>query len=79
MVEATSGCLETYTVPHATSQNTTLGIEKQVLWRHDTPERTELENRTHFRNSLIDTWTKEHGIDWVYLIPYHALASGKIE
>ncbi|RMB95489.1 hypothetical protein DUI87_27598 [Hirundo rustica rustica] len=37
MVEATTGWLETYPVPHATAQNTILGLEKQVLWRHGTP------------------------------------------
>ncbi|GAB0195849.1 hypothetical protein GRJ2_002050200 [Grus japonensis] len=60
MVEATTGRLETYPVPHATARNTILGLEKQVLWRHG-------------------TWAKEHGIEWVYHIPYHAPASGKIE
>ncbi|GAB0209290.1 hypothetical protein GRJ2_003394700 [Grus japonensis] len=79
MVEATTGWLETYPVPHATAQNTILGLEKQVLWRHGTPERIESDNGTHFRNNLIDTWAKEHGIEWVYHIPYHAPASGKIE
>jgi len=54
MVEATTGWLETYPVPHATTQNTVLGLEKQVLWRHGTRERTESDNRTHFRNSLTD-------------------------
>ena len=37
MVEATTGWLETYPMPHATI----LGLEKQVLWRHGTPERIE--------------------------------------
>ncbi|GAB0186329.1 hypothetical protein GRJ2_001098200 [Grus japonensis] len=60
MVEATTGWLETYPVPHATARNTILGLEKQVLWRHGTPERTESDNGTHFRNNLIDTWAKEH-------------------
>ncbi|PKU29801.1 hypothetical protein llap_19893 [Limosa lapponica baueri] len=69
MVEATTGWLETYPVPHATARNTILGLEKQVLWRHGTPERTELDNGTHFRNSLIDTWAKENGFKWVYRIP----------
>ncbi|KAK4826729.1 hypothetical protein QYF61_010982, partial [Mycteria americana] len=32
MVEATTAWLETYPVPHATAQNTILGLEKQVLW-----------------------------------------------
>uniref|UniRef100_A0A8V0YU63 Uncharacterized protein n=2 Tax=Gallus gallus TaxID=9031 RepID=A0A8V0YU63_CHICK len=32
MVEATTGWLETYAVPHATARNTILGLEKQVLW-----------------------------------------------
>ncbi|KAK4806170.1 hypothetical protein QYF61_001093 [Mycteria americana] len=27
----------------------------------------------------LNTWAKEHGIEWVYHIPYHAPASGKIE
>ncbi|GAB0192622.1 hypothetical protein GRJ2_001727500 [Grus japonensis] len=79
MVEVTTGWLETYPVPHATARNTILGLEKQVLWRHGTPERIESDNGTHFRNNLIDTWAKEHGIEWVYHIPYHAPASGKIE
>ncbi|GAB0207963.1 hypothetical protein GRJ2_003262000 [Grus japonensis] len=79
MVEATMGWLETYPVPHATAQNTILGLEKQVLWQHGTPERSESDNGTHFWNNLIDTWAKEHGIEWVYHIPYHAPASGKIE
>ncbi|GAB0199241.1 hypothetical protein GRJ2_002389500 [Grus japonensis] len=79
MVEVTTGWLETYPVPHATARNTILGLEKQVLWQHGTPERIESDNGTHFRNNLIDTWAKEHGIEWVYHIPYHAPASGKIE
>ncbi|RMC20092.1 hypothetical protein DUI87_00938 [Hirundo rustica rustica] len=79
MVEATTGWLETYPVPHATARNTILGLEKQVLWRHGTPERIESDNGTHFKNSLINTWAREHGIEWVYHIPYHAPASGKVE
>ncbi|RMB89488.1 hypothetical protein DUI87_34126 [Hirundo rustica rustica] len=79
MVEATTGWLETYPVPHATARNTILGLEKQVLWRHGTPERIESDNGTHFKNSLINNWAREHGIEWGYHIPYHAPASGKIE
>jgi len=79
MVEATTGWLETYPVPHASTRNTILGLQKQVLWRHGTPERIESDNGTHFHNSLIDIRAKEHGIEWVYHIPYHAPASGKIE
>ncbi|RMC02549.1 hypothetical protein DUI87_20943 [Hirundo rustica rustica] len=55
MVEATTGWLETYPVPHATARNTILGLEKQVLWRHGTPERIESDNGTHFKNGLINT------------------------
>ncbi|KAK4810952.1 hypothetical protein QYF61_013360, partial [Mycteria americana] len=33
MVEVTTGLLETYPVNHATTQNTILGLERQVLWR----------------------------------------------
>ncbi|RMB89963.1 hypothetical protein DUI87_33662 [Hirundo rustica rustica] len=79
MVEATPGWLETYPVPHATARNTILGLEKQVLWRHGTPERIESDNGTHFKNSLINTWAREHGIEWVYHIPYHAPAARKVE
>jgi len=74
MVDATTGWLETYPVPHATAQNTILSLEKQVLWRHGTPKRTESDNRTHL---LMETWAKEHGIEWVYHIPCRAPASGK--
>ncbi|RMC13269.1 hypothetical protein DUI87_10803 [Hirundo rustica rustica] len=34
MVEATTGWLETYPVPHATARNTILGLGKQIPWRH---------------------------------------------
>ncbi|KAK4808936.1 hypothetical protein QYF61_008216 [Mycteria americana] len=74
MVEATTGWLETYPVPHATTWNTILGLEKQVLWRHGNPERIESDNGTHFRNNLIDTWAKEHGQRGeVYLVAFHRL------
>ncbi|RMC21667.1 hypothetical protein DUI87_02535 [Hirundo rustica rustica] len=79
MVEATTGWLETYPVSHATAQNIILGLEKQILWRHGTPERIESDNGTHFKNSLINTWAREHGIEWVYHTPYHAPAAGKVE
>jgi len=63
MVEAITGWLETYPVPHANPPEYHPGPEKQVLWRHGTPERIESDNGTHFHNSLIDTWAKEHGIE----------------
>jgi len=77
MVEATIGWLETYPVPHVTAQNTILGLKKQIPWQHGTPERNESDNGTPFKNSLINTWAKEHGFEWVYHRPYHASASGK--
>ncbi|KAJ7413211.1 hypothetical protein BTVI_43883 [Pitangus sulphuratus] len=79
MVEATTGWLETYPVPHATARNTILGLEKQVLWPHGTPERIESDNGAHFRNGLIDTEAREQGFEWVYHIPYHTPAAGKVE
>ncbi|RMC05606.1 hypothetical protein DUI87_17691 [Hirundo rustica rustica] len=79
LVEATTGWLETYPVPHAIAWNTILGLEKQILWRHGTPERIESDNGTHFKNSLINTWAREHGIEWIYHIPYQAPAAGKGE
>ncbi|TRZ11241.1 hypothetical protein HGM15179_015857 [Zosterops borbonicus] len=79
MVEATTGRLETYPVPHSMAHNTILGLEKQVPWRHGTLERIESDNGTHFKNNLINTWAREHGIEWVYHMPYHATAAGKLE
>ncbi|XP_067999348.1 uncharacterized protein [Melanerpes formicivorus] len=79
MVEASTGWLETYPVPHATARNTILGLERHILWRHGTPGRIESDNGTHFRNHLIRDWAKEHGIEWIYHIPYHAPAAGKVE
>ncbi|KAF4794261.1 hypothetical protein TURU_103254 [Turdus rufiventris] len=78
MVETTTRRLETFPVPHTTAWNTILGLEKQVLWKHGTPERIESDNRTHFKISLINTWAREHGTEWVYHMPYHAPAAGKV-
>ncbi|KAK4823837.1 hypothetical protein QYF61_007086 [Mycteria americana] len=79
VVETTTRWLEMYPVPHATTWKTIPGLEKQLLWRHSTPERVESDNGTHFQNNLIDTWAKECGIEWVYHIPYHAPSFEKIE
>ncbi|RMB96375.1 hypothetical protein DUI87_27050 [Hirundo rustica rustica] len=78
MVEATTRWLETYPVPHATARNTILGLEKQILWRHGTPERIESDNGTHFKNSLINTWAREHSIEWVYHIPIMRQQPGRL-
>ncbi|RMC07997.1 hypothetical protein DUI87_15469 [Hirundo rustica rustica] len=72
MVEATIGWLETYPVPHTTAWNTMVGLEKQILWRHGTLERIESDNGTHFKNSLINTWPREHGIECTPLMHLEA-------
>ena len=38
LVEATTGWLETYPVPHVTARNTIPGLGKQVLWQNGTPK-----------------------------------------
>lgn len=30
-------------------------------------------------NSLIDTWAKKHGTEWMYYTSYHVSASRKIQ
>ncbi|RMC15407.1 hypothetical protein DUI87_07598 [Hirundo rustica rustica] len=52
MVEATTEWLETYPVPHATARNTILGLEKQVLWRHGTPKKSNQTMRPISRMTL---------------------------
>ncbi|KAJ7401632.1 hypothetical protein BTVI_93882 [Pitangus sulphuratus] len=79
MVEATTGWLETHPFPHVTARNTILGLERQVLWRHGTPERIESDDGTHFENWAVTTWAKEHGIEWVCHTPSHAAASGRVK
>ena len=59
MVEATIEWLEIYPVPHATAQNTILGLEKQVLWRHGILEKIESDNGTNF----INHWARKHGTE----------------
>ncbi|RMC16943.1 hypothetical protein DUI87_06198 [Hirundo rustica rustica] len=69
MVEATTGWLETYPVPHATARTTILGLEKQILWRHGTPERIESDNGTHFKNSPINTWLGNMALSGCTIFP----------
>lgn len=54
MMETTTGCLEIHPVSHITALNTIL--EKQLMWLHSTTKRTELDNGTHVKNILTDTW-----------------------
>lgn len=77
IVEETTRWLETYPMPHATTWNIILGLEKQNLWQQGTPESTESDNETHFHNNLMDTWAKDIG--YIYHIPYHIPAPWKIE
>jgi len=72
IVEATTGWLETYPVPHVTAWNTIVGLEHQELWQQGILERIESGNGTYSQNNLIDTWAKEKGNEWVYQIPYYA-------
>lgn len=55
------------------------GPWKASPWQHGTPERTEPDKGTHFQNNLTDTWAEEHGIVWVYHMPYHVPVSRKME
>lgn len=79
MVEASTTWLETYSVPHATACKAILGLEKQVWWWHESPDRTESDNGNHFKNTLVNSWAKDHGIEWIYHIPCHAPSFGKME
>lgn len=78
IVEETTGWLEIYPMPHATTWNIILGLEKQNLWQQGTPESTESDNETHFHKNLMDTWAKEHDIGYIYHILYHIQALGKL-
>ncbi|GAB0206491.1 hypothetical protein GRJ2_003114700 [Grus japonensis] len=78
MVEATTGWLETYPVPHATARNTILGLEKQVLWRHGTPERIESDNGTHFRNNLVAPGPKSMALSGCISSPIMHQPLGKL-
>ncbi|KAK4830603.1 hypothetical protein QYF61_012029 [Mycteria americana] len=46
MVEATTGWLETYPVPHVTTRNTILGLEKQVLYDDKLKARRTIKQQT---------------------------------
>ena len=48
MVQPTTRWLETHPMPHATTWNAVLGLEKQVLWQQGTLERIESDSRTPF-------------------------------
>lgn len=77
VVEATTIWLEAY--PMSLPRMLSWGLEKQALWEHGTTETTESDTWTHFWNNLIDSWSKEHGIEWLHHNSYQASASRKIE
>lgn len=79
VVEASTVWLETHPVLHVAACNTILGLKRQAPWWHGTSETTKSDNGTHFQNNLISNWAKEHGIERIYHLPYHASPSGKVE
>lgn len=56
-----------------------LVLKSRSFGNHGTPERTELDNGTHFQNNQMTAWANEYSIEWVCHISCHAPASGKIE
>lgn len=78
MVEATTGWLET-TLCLTLLPRTQTWAWKSKSWRDMAPLRIKLDNRTYFKNNLSNTWAREHGMEWIYHIPYHAPAAGKVE
>lgn len=78
MVETIPGRPDTHPAPGTTAQNTILGLEKQVLQQHGTPEGTESDNISKLV-SQTDTRARMHKTEGVYPIPYHVPAPGKIE
>ena len=55
-------------------------LPRQWIGDNTVPTKTPWsDNGTRFQNNLTDSWAKQHGIGWVYHIPCHAPASGKME
>ncbi|KAK4810878.1 hypothetical protein QYF61_013286 [Mycteria americana] len=73
MVEATTGWLETYPVPHATARKTILGLEKEVLWQHGTPERIESDNSLLCWSALSQTTHSKLLLPWAKANPFVGL------
>ncbi|KAJ7407376.1 hypothetical protein BTVI_63414 [Pitangus sulphuratus] len=78
IVEATTGWLKTYPVPHA-PEIPSWALKSKSCGDMAPQSKMESDSGTHFKNSLVTTWAREHGIEWVYHISYHAPASGKAE
>lgn len=63
VMEETAGWARNVSCVPCHHMGTILGLEKQVLGQHGTPERIESNNKP--QNHFIDTWAKERGIEWV--------------
>ncbi|XP_064007003.1 SEC14-like protein 1 isoform X2 [Pogoniulus pusillus] len=78
MVEAITGSLEIYSVPHATAWNTILGLGKQSCG--DAAAQKGLSQRMELiLETASDVLATERGIECMYRISYYAPADGRVE
>lgn len=62
VLEGTTGCLETYPMPHSTAQNTIWALKNKSCGNMALQKELS-------QNSLVDIWAREYEIEWVYHIP----------
>lgn len=43
------------------------------------PQAIQSDNGAHFTGHKIREWAKEHGVHWIYHIPYHPQAANLVE
>ena len=79
IIEHLTGWPEAYPIPDKTADTIVSTFINEYLPVHMCPQYIWSDNRTEFKNSLMDQVLQQLGIDRIFSAPYHPWSNGKLE
>ena len=79
IIDHLTGWPEAYCIPDKSADTTVSTFINEYLPVHMCPRYILSDNRTEFKNNLMDQVLQQLGIDRIFSAPYHPLSNGKLE
>ena len=79
IIDHLTGWPEAVPIPDETADTIVSTFINEYLPVHMCPWYILLDNRTEFKNSLMDQVLEQLGIDRIFSVPYHPQSNGKLE
>ena len=79
LIDHLTGWPEAFPIPDTIVDTIVSTLINEYLPVHMCPSYILLDNRTEFKNSLMDYVLQQHGIDRIFSAPYHPQSNGKLD